>query len=86
MIYEVNIMNFFKELLKAIEFSLINGKAKFHIDFTSTFDLLNLFNNKEEEEERKRAEEEKKREEEAEEQLWKDGKDPSKWEEDDDEW
>ena len=75
-------MNFFKELLKAIEFSLIGGKAKFHIDFTSTFDLLNLFSKKEEE--AKKKEEEEKKKEEEEEKLWKDGKDPSKWEEDDD--
>lgn len=65
-------MQFFKELLKSIEISLIGGKFKFHIDFTTTSNFLDLFQNKEEA--KKKAEEEK------EEKEWKEGKDPSKWE------
>ena len=70
-------LNFFKELVKGIEFSIIGGKVKFHINFTSTSNLLDLFNKFEEE--AKKKEEEK-----AEEKEWQDGKDPSLWEDDDD--
>ena len=76
-------MNFFKELVKAIEISLIGGKFKFHINFTTTSNLLDLFKNAEEEA-KKKAEEEKKREEEEEEKLWEEGKKADLW--DDDDW
>lgn len=69
--------NFFKELVKSIEISLIGGNFKFHINFTTTSNLLNLFNNAEEEDKKKAEEEAKKKAEEEnkqeeEEEDWED--------------